>query len=95
MELCNGHAPKMGNAFRAMYLVGSGTVPPFKKPDAWSPQAHAFMERVLDIDQTTRAKPQELVDHSFCNDGIASIDDMRKKLQEIFQAGAITNAGFG
>jgi serine/threonine protein kinase len=97
LELCNGHAPKMGNAFRSMFSTGAGIVPPLKTPDAWSMCCHEFFARMLEIDAAKRASPDELLAHEFLRnkDKVASRADMRKKLTEIFQAGAIVNAGFG
>lgn len=45
LELCNGHAPKMGNAFKSMFSTGSGLVPPLKKPDAWSMTMQDFFAK--------------------------------------------------
>lgn len=95
LELCNGHAPKMGNAFKSMFAVGSGQVPPLKKPDVWSMTMQQFFVRVLEIDQRKRARPEELLEHDFLRNNVANRADMRKKLTEIFQAGAIVSAGFG
>lgn len=47
LELCNGHAPKMGNAFKSMFSTGSGVVPPLKKPDTWSMTMQDFFAKVL------------------------------------------------
>lgn len=95
LELCNGHPPKMGNAFKSMFLTGSGVVPPLKKPDDWSLTMQDFFKKMLEIDMQKRATPAELLDHQFCKANVASSQDMRKKLTEIFQAGAIVSAGFG
>jgi len=94
LELCNGHAPKMGNAFKSMFATGSGQVPPLKKPDQWSMAMQHYFSRMLEIDQVKRATPQELLDHEWTKSNVASRSDMRKKLTEIFQAGAIASAGF-
>jgi len=95
LELCNGHAPKMGNAFRSMFSTGSGQVPPLKKPDQWSMTMQEFFSKMLEIDAKTRFTPDELLGHEFLKNNVASRADMRKKLTEIFQAGAIVAAGFG
>ena len=95
LELCNGHAPKMGNAFKSMFNTGSGQTPPLKKPDQWSMTMQDFFAKMLEIDAAKRATPDELLAHDFCKQNVASRADMRKKLTEIFQAGAIVNAGFG
>ncbi len=95
LELCNGHAPKMGNAFKSMFNTGSGQVPPLKKPDRFSMTMQDFFAKMLEIDAAKRATPDELLSHDFCKQNVASRLDMRKKLTEIFQAGAIVNAGFG
>lgn len=50
---------------------------------------------MLEIDSVKRARPDELLTHDFCKTNVASRADMRKKLTEIFQAGAIVSAGFG
>jgi serine/threonine protein kinase len=47
LELCNGRAPKMGNAFKSMFSTGSGVVPPLKKPDAWSMSMQDFFAKVV------------------------------------------------
>jgi hypothetical protein len=52
-------------------------------------------KKMLEIDQVKRARPDELLTHDFCKMNVASRADMRKKLTEIFQAGAIVSAGFG
>jgi hypothetical protein len=85
----------MGNAFRSMFSTGSGNVPPLKKPDAWSMKLQDFFAKMLAIDSVARATPDELLSHDFCKTDVASRADMRKKLTEIFQAGAIVSAGFG
>ena len=95
LELCNGQAPKMGNAFKSMFYTGSGQVPPLKKPDQWSMTMQDFFAKMLEIEQSKRATPEELLAHDFLKSNVASRADMRKKLTEIFQAGAIVNAGFG
>ena len=95
LELCNGHAPKMGNAFKSMFNTGSGRVPPLKKADQWSMTMQDFFAKMLEIDAVKRATPDELLAHDFCRTKVATRVEMRRKLTEIFQAGAIHNAGFG